>query len=65
MCCDLHPHRVKLIEEGAARLGLNILRPMVQDATQYNPERGSFDRVLCDVVWFRLRDSPPQAGNSL
>lgn len=50
VCCDLHPHRVRLIEEGAARLGLNILRPMVQDATQYNPERGSFDRVLCDVV---------------
>ena len=46
---DLYPHRVKLIEEGAKRLGLAAVKAMVGDAEQYNPEIGKVDRVICDV----------------
>ncbi len=47
--CDLHPHRVGLIGEGARRLGLSIVSPTQSDATQYQPQWGKFQRVLCDV----------------
>lgn len=46
---DIHSHRVDLIKKGARRLGLNIINSAVNDATEYNPELGSFDRVICDV----------------
>lgn len=47
---DIHEHRVKLIEEGAARLGISCIKAMVGNAcelSQFKDE--SFDRVLCDV----------------
>ena len=47
--CDLYPKRVELIEKSANRLGLNIIKPTVCDATVYNEELGEFDFVLCDV----------------
>ena len=47
--CDLYPHKIKLIESGANRLGLRIIKPIVSDATKYNVELGLFDAVLCDV----------------
>lgn len=48
---DLYPHRVKLVEEGAARLGLRSVTAQVRDALEPDPSaRGEFDRVLCDVV---------------
>ena len=47
---DLHPHRLALVEEGAARLGLGCVRTLAGDATEFRPELGHFDRVLCDVV---------------
>ncbi len=47
--CDIHPHRVDLIEKGAKRLGINIINPTVCDATEYNRNLGLFDAVLCDV----------------
>lgn len=50
VACDLHPHRVRLIEDGAARLGLSCIRAETADAQQFRPELGQFDRVLCDVV---------------
>ena len=46
---DIHPHRVDLIKKGANRLGLNIVKPAVNDATEFNSELGVFDRVICDV----------------
>lgn len=46
---DLHPSRVALIDDGARRLGLDI-HTQVGDATVYDPDLGTFDRVLCDVV---------------
>lgn len=47
--CDLHAHRAKLIEQGAARLGLTCITPRTADAACYDPALGLFDRVLCDV----------------
>lgn len=50
VCGDLHPHRVELIKEGAKRLGITIMEPMVMDATQLTEVKGQmFDRILCDV----------------
>ena len=47
--CDLHEHRVKLIETGAQRLRLNNVESCVQDATEFNNKFGLFDRIICDV----------------
>ena len=48
--CDLHDHKTALIEKGAARLGINILRAMQADATVFRPEwEGAFDTVIADV----------------
>lgn len=47
--CDIHPHRVQLINNGAKRLGINIINPTVCDATQFNKDLGLFDAILCDV----------------
>lgn len=46
---DLHDMRVGLIEDGAERLGIRIIRAQQNDATRYNPELPQADRVLCDV----------------
>lgn len=47
--CDLHPHRVELIDAYAKRMGAK-LTTCVADATVNNPEwNGAFDTVLCDV----------------
>lgn len=46
--CDLHPHRVKLIAEGAQRLGLDCIKPSVRDALAED-ENADCDLVLCDV----------------
>jgi len=48
---DLYPQRVKLVEDGAARLGLGSVAAEVWDALTPDPaSEGKFDRVLCDVV---------------
>ncbi len=46
---DIHSHRAELIKKGAERLGLSIIKPAVQDATQFNAKLGLFDKILCDV----------------
>jgi len=45
---DLHANRVKLIEQGAARLGLTCIEAKTHDAKQAH-ELGTANRVLCDV----------------
>jgi len=48
--CDIHPHRLDLIERGAERLGISILETHLQDASQPVPAwRGAMDVVLADV----------------
>ena len=48
--CDIHPHKIKLIEAGRDRLGLNIINPQLQSGTQRREEWvGCFDVVITDV----------------
>lgn len=48
--CDIHPHKRKLLEEGAARLGISILKAEIQDGKEFRPEwDGRFQRVIADV----------------
>ncbi len=49
IACDLYPHRVSLIQEGAKRLGTDIIETKVCDATVFDGALGEFDAVLCDV----------------
>lgn len=47
---DLHKSKLGLVENGAKRLGINIINAAVRDGR--DPDRGLFgkaDRVLCDV----------------
>ena len=56
MAFDLYPQRVKLIEDGAQKLGLTIITAQVHDAEQYDESLGLADRVLCDVPCAGLGD---------
>jgi len=48
--CDVHAHKVALIESGAARLGLSNITPRRQDATEAVPQwREAMDAVIADV----------------
>ena len=48
--CDLHPHKKKLLQAGADRLGLDILTPMTADGRQFREEwENAFDVVLVDA----------------
>lgn len=46
---DLHENRVKLIRNGAQRLGLSIVKAQTNDGKKFNESIPSADRVLCDV----------------
>lgn len=47
--CDIYESRTDLIKEGAERLGLDCIKPFVNDASQFNENFHEADRVLCDV----------------
>ncbi|MCL2633390.1 MAG: methyltransferase domain-containing protein [Oscillospiraceae bacterium] len=47
--CDIHEKKLKLIEQGATRLGISIIEVHKNDARVYNPDFPKADRVLCDV----------------
>ena len=47
--CDLHDNRVRLIENGAKRLGLTNITAMQNDASEFNSDLPLADRILCDV----------------
>lgn len=47
---DIHEHRTKLVANAANRLGINIIKTSVQDATIYNENyKEKFDKILLDV----------------
>lgn len=47
---DIHPHRIKLVKENADRLGINIIRTQLNDATNFIKEyEEKFDKILLDV----------------
>ena len=47
--CDIYESRTDLIKEGAERLGLDCIKPFVNDASQFNEDFPEADCVLCDV----------------
>jgi 16S rRNA (cytosine967-C5)-methyltransferase len=48
--CDIHSHRVQLIEEYSRRMNIKNVEALQMDATVYNPDFfEKFDAVLCDV----------------
>ena len=50
IACDLHEHRVKLVEENAKRLGITIIETRCADASIYNEKyKEKFDKILLDV----------------
>ena len=47
---DIYDHKLKLIAQNAARLGIDIIKPCKCDATVFNEEYGDkFDFVLADL----------------
>ena len=50
LSCDLHPHKKKLIQAGADRLGLRSVHPMTADGRVFRSEwEEAFDLVLVDA----------------
>ena len=50
VACDIHEHRVKLIKDGAERLGVKIVSARQADGTVFNPAwENKFDYVLLDA----------------
>ena len=48
--CDIHPHKLKLINDGAKRLGIDIINSKLSDATQFDESSSErFDFILADV----------------
>lgn len=48
LSCDLYPHKISLMEQGAARLGLTCMKPTLRDANS-SEDVGKFHRILCDL----------------
>lgn len=46
---DIHSHRVKLIEDGAKRLGFSCIHADIQDASVVRDDMPFADKILCDV----------------
>ncbi|MCI9263032.1 MAG: 16S rRNA (cytosine(967)-C(5))-methyltransferase RsmB [Oscillospiraceae bacterium] len=50
LSCDLHPHKKRLIEDGASRLGVDCITAAVMDGRKFDPAlEGRFDLVITDV----------------
>lgn len=72
--CDIHPHKIKLLEAGRDRLGLSVITPTLQNAAQLQKDWAEgFDTVLTDVPCsglgiirkkpdIRYKDSVPLKG---
>lgn len=50
LSCELHPHRVELINAYAQRMGASNVTAVQADSTVFNPDlKEKFDAVLCDA----------------
>ncbi len=50
LSCDIHGHKIALIENGASRLGISNLTATLQDASQFHSAwKDAFDVVIADV----------------
>lgn len=47
LSCDIHEKKLRLIDEGAKRLGIDIITTRLADARECR--HGEFDAVICDV----------------
>lgn len=48
--CDIHPHKIQLLQKGAERLHIDIMEPTLQDASQPVAQwESSMDVVIADV----------------
>jgi len=48
--CDIHPHKIALIQNGAQRLGISNMEAVQYDATEFEPQwKDQMDVVLADV----------------
>lgn len=48
--CDIHDSKLSLIDDGAKRLGIEIIKSVQADSSVFNKEFAEqFDKVLCDV----------------
>lgn len=48
---DLYEHKIKLINDGAERLGLDsVIETSINDATVFSNDIKKADKILCDVV---------------
>ncbi len=46
---DIYPHRLKLINDGAKRLGLTNINAVQNDGSLFNSSFSCADKILCDV----------------
>lgn len=46
---DLYEHKIKLIKDGAKRLGIKIINPQEQNGLEFNEDIKQADCILCDV----------------
>lgn len=49
IACDMYEHKLKLIEKGAKRLGINIVETCLRDGSSDENPLPMADRILCDV----------------
>lgn len=50
LSCDIHPHKLKLLESGAARLGIHSIRTALADGREPHAAwQGKADLVIADV----------------
>ena len=47
--CDIYEHRLKLLSDGAERLGLTNIETVRNDGNVFNPDFPLADKILCDV----------------
>ena len=47
--CDIYKHRLKLLSDGAERLGLTNIETVRNDGNVFNPDFPLADKILCDV----------------
>lgn len=46
---DLYDHKIKLINDGAKRLGIDIINAQIGDASEFCERLPKADKILCDV----------------
>ncbi len=48
--CDIYDHKIKLISEGAEKLGISIIKAEKRDMSTFQEDfANKFDKVICDV----------------